>query len=73
VLPLPTRARHRRLFDHLADGIQHNHRDLAAAGEERTRLWQEALKFWPPYADYQLKTKRPAPRLTLDKSEFDDD
>ena len=25
-------------------------------GEERKKLWQQALKFWPPYADYALKT-----------------
>jgi len=30
-------------------------------GEERARLWQEALKFWPPYADYQKKTEREIP------------
>ena len=37
-----------------------------AAGEERTRLWQEALKFWPPYADYQQKTEREIPVVVLD-------
>jgi len=37
-----------------------------ATGEERTRLWQEALKFWPPYADYQLKTEREIPVVVLD-------
>ena len=26
-----------------------------ATGEERTRLWQEALKFWPPYAEYSAR------------------
>ena len=32
-----------------------------AAGEERGRLWTEALKFWPPYADYAKKTERQIP------------
>jgi deazaflavin-dependent oxidoreductase (nitroreductase family) len=35
-------------------------------GEERTRLWQEALKFWPPYADYEKKTERQIPVVVLD-------
>ena len=25
------------------------------SGEERARLWEKALEFWPPYADYQKK------------------
>jgi deazaflavin-dependent oxidoreductase (nitroreductase family) len=37
-----------------------------ASGEERTRLWATALKFWPPYADYQLKTEREIPVVVLD-------
>lgn len=37
-----------------------------AAGEERKRLWPEALKFWPPYADYQKKTQREIPVVVLD-------
>jgi deazaflavin-dependent oxidoreductase (nitroreductase family) len=37
-----------------------------ATGEERTRLWATALKFWPPYADYQLKTEREIPVVVLD-------
>jgi deazaflavin-dependent oxidoreductase (nitroreductase family) len=36
------------------------------AGEERARLWQEALKFWPPYADYEKKTERQIPVVVLD-------
>src|SRR5580698_7101516 len=31
------------------------------SGAERARLWEEALKFWPPYADYQKKTEREIP------------
>ena len=37
-----------------------------ATGEERTRLWQTALAFWPPYADYQKKTEREIPVVVLD-------
>jgi deazaflavin-dependent oxidoreductase (nitroreductase family) len=36
------------------------------AGDERARLWQEALKFWPPYADYEKKTEREIPVVVLD-------
>lgn len=35
-------------------------------GEERLRLWEKALEFWPPYADYQLKTEREIPVVVLD-------
>jgi len=41
-------------------------RARTVTGEERTRLWQEALKFWPPYADYQRKTERQIPVVVLD-------
>ena len=37
-----------------------------AAGEERARLWEKALEFWPPYADYQTKTPRQIPVVVLD-------
>ena len=38
-----------------------------ATGEERERLWHEAVKFWPPYADYQLKSAgREIPVVVLD-------
>ncbi len=36
------------------------------SGEERARLWQVALKFWPPYADYAKKTEREIPVVVLD-------
>ena len=36
------------------------------AGEERLQLWRKALEFWPPYADYQLKTEREIPVVVLD-------
>ena len=41
-------------------------RARTATAEERTKLWQEALKFWPPYADYQKKTEREIPVVVLD-------
>ena len=37
-----------------------------ATGEERARLWQQALEFWPPYADYAKKTEREIPVVVLD-------
>jgi deazaflavin-dependent oxidoreductase (nitroreductase family) len=27
-------------------------RARTAMGEERARLWEKALEFWPPYTDY---------------------
>jgi proline iminopeptidase len=41
-------------------------RARTVAGEERARLWKKALEFWPPYADYQLKTQREIPVVMLD-------
>ena len=41
-------------------------RARTATGAERAKLWQEALKFWPPYADYQTKTEREIPVVVLD-------
>jgi deazaflavin-dependent oxidoreductase (nitroreductase family) len=41
-------------------------RARTATGEERARLWQKALEFWPPYADYQQKTAREIPVVVLD-------
>jgi proline iminopeptidase len=43
-----------------------NARARTATGEERLRLWKKALEFWPPYADYQLKTEREIPVIMLD-------
>ena len=38
-----------------------------AAGEERARLWEQAVGFFPPYADYQLKSGgREIPVVVLD-------
>ena len=41
-------------------------RARTATGAERTRLWQKALEFWPPYADYEKKTEREIPVVVLD-------
>jgi deazaflavin-dependent oxidoreductase (nitroreductase family) len=41
-------------------------RARTAEGEERVRLWEKALEFWPPSADYQLKTERQIPVVVLD-------
>ena len=41
-------------------------RARTVSGEERARLWKEALKFWPPYADYEKKTPREIPVVVLD-------
>ena len=41
-------------------------RARTTSGAERARLWDEALKFWPPYADYQKKTAREIPVVVLD-------
>jgi hypothetical protein len=36
------------------------------AGAERARLWEQAVEFWPPNADYQKKTEREIPVVVLD-------
>jgi deazaflavin-dependent oxidoreductase (nitroreductase family) len=41
-------------------------RARTASGAERARLWDEAIKFWPPYGDYQKKTEREIPVVVLD-------
>jgi deazaflavin-dependent oxidoreductase (nitroreductase family) len=42
-------------------------RARTASGEERARLWQKGLEFWPPYADYQVKAgQREIPIVVLD-------
>lgn len=41
-------------------------RARTTSGAERTRLWAKALKFWPPYADYEKKTPREIPVVVLD-------
>jgi deazaflavin-dependent oxidoreductase (nitroreductase family) len=41
-------------------------RARTAVGDERARLWEGALEFWPPCADYQKKTAREIPVVVLD-------
>src|SRR4051794_7654784 len=41
-------------------------RARTATGDERKRLWNKGLEFWPPYADYQEKTEREIPVVVLD-------
>lgn len=42
-------------------------RARVAQGEERARLWKEAVVFWPPYVDYQVKAgAREIPVVVLD-------
>jgi len=42
-------------------------RARTAQGAERARLWEVAVGFWPPYADYQLKaTGREIPVVVLE-------
>jgi deazaflavin-dependent oxidoreductase (nitroreductase family) len=41
-------------------------RARTVTGAERARLWDKALEFWPPYADYQRKTAREIPVVVLD-------
>lgn len=41
-------------------------RARTAKGDERERLWEKALKFWPPYADYRKKTDREIPVVVLE-------
>ena len=41
-------------------------RARTTTGAERASLWQESLKFWPPYADYEKKTPRELPVVVLD-------
>jgi proline iminopeptidase len=41
-------------------------RARTVTGPERAKLWEKALEFWPPYADYQTKTDREIPVVLLD-------
>jgi deazaflavin-dependent oxidoreductase (nitroreductase family) len=42
-------------------------RARTATGDERIKLWQEAVRIWPSFADYQLKSEgREIPVVVLD-------
>ena len=36
------------------------------SGAERQKLWDDAVKWWPSYVDYQKKTEREIPVVVLD-------
>ena len=42
-----------------------------ATGAERDKLWEKALKFWPPYADYAKKTERQIPVVAVGTCRID--
>jgi proline iminopeptidase len=42
-------------------------RARTASGAERAQLWDEGVKVWPPYADYQRKTTREIPIVVLER------
>jgi len=41
-------------------------RARTVSGAERAKLWDKALEFWPPYADYAKKTDREIPVVVLE-------
>ncbi|MEU1467398.1 nitroreductase/quinone reductase family protein [Streptomyces sp. NPDC005761] len=43
------------------------------AGEERARVWETALRFWPPYAVYQARIEREIRLFRLDPAQGPDD
>ena len=40
-----------------------------ATGEERSKLWNQMVGIYPPYADYQRKTDREIPVVVLEPAE----
>ena len=45
----------------------HDCRARLTSGEERTRLWEQMAKMYPPFVDYQAKTDREIPVIALDR------
>lgn len=43
-------------------------RARTATGEERARLWRDAVKAWPQYEDYQASTDREIPVVVLERA-----
>jgi deazaflavin-dependent oxidoreductase (nitroreductase family) len=43
-------------------------RASTARGAERARLWQTMAKIWPAYDEYQKKTSREIPVVTLERA-----
>lgn len=42
-------------------------RARVATGKEREQLWEQMVRVYPPYRDYQQKTKREIPVVVLEK------
>jgi len=42
-------------------------RARVAKGKERQQIWEQMLKVYPPYQDYQQKTKREIPVILLER------
>jgi deazaflavin-dependent oxidoreductase (nitroreductase family) len=42
-------------------------RARVATGQERERLWEQMVQVFPPYREYQKKTKREIPVVVLEK------
>lgn len=42
-------------------------RARVATGEERKQLWEQMVQVFPPYREYQQKTKREIPVVVLEK------
>jgi proline iminopeptidase len=38
-----------------------------ATGQERAQLWEQMAQLYPPYRDYQKKTRREIPVIVLEK------
>ena len=48
-------------------GTEHVHaKARTVTGEERARMWEQAVQFWPPYTDYAKKTDREIPVVVLE-------
>jgi proline iminopeptidase len=44
-----------------------NARAHIATGQERTRLWEQMVQLYPPYREYEKKTRRQIPVVVLEK------
>jgi deazaflavin-dependent oxidoreductase (nitroreductase family) len=44
-------------------------RARTVTGEERSRLWQQMTGIYPPYDDYQARTRREIPVVVLEPLE----
>ena len=43
-------------------------RARTATGDERSRLWDQMTRIYPPYNDYQTKTEREIPVIVLERA-----